>query len=64
MKPAIIIVCALSIIVGIMAAASSWASLPVVYTSWSTGQCERVEDPAGKHSCEALPKRYSNVWVR
>jgi hypothetical protein len=40
-----------------------WADTPVVYKSWSTQECERVEDPAGEHDCGNLPEKYDLVWT-
>lgn len=38
-------------------------SLPVVYESYSRGECVRVDDPEGKYSCENMPTKYDHVWV-
>lgn len=40
-----------------------WASTPVVYESYSTGECVRVLSPDPEDSCERLPDRYEHVWV-
>ena len=37
--------------------------LPLVYRSWSTQECVRVE-PTSAGTCEDLPDKYQNVWVR
>ena len=39
-----------------------WISMPVVYESFTTGQCMEVYDPSGQHSCENLPERYIHEW--
>ena len=41
-----------------------WADMPLVYKSWSTQECVKVEDPAGKYSCDNLPGRYELVWAK
>ena len=37
--------------------------LPLVYKSWSTQECVKVE-PESAGTCEDLPDEYQNVWVR
>jgi len=39
-------------------------TLPVVYESYSTGYCERVDDVRGVYSCDNLPRRYHHVWTK
>lgn len=39
------------------------ASFPVVYFSWSTGECVQVYGKVGE-SCENLPRRYSKEWTK
>lgn len=39
-------------------------SLPVVYESYSTGQCVRVIDPAGVYSCENMPTKFHHEWTK
>ena len=42
-----------------------WAvTLPVVYESYSTGECVRVDDPAGVYSCENMPTKFYHEWVQ
>ena len=36
---------------------------PLVYTSWSTQECVKVE-PESAGTCEDLPDEYQIVWVR
>ena len=36
---------------------------PLVYKSWSTQECVKVE-PESAGSCEELPDKYQIVWVR
>lgn len=48
----------------LVASLISVLSLPVVYESYSTGACVRVDDPAGEYSCEKMPPRYAHEWVR
>jgi hypothetical protein len=39
--------------------------LPVVEESWTTHECVSVTFSDGvEGSCDALPKRYTHVWVR
>ena len=52
------------IVIAAVYAVSSWGSLPVVHESYQTGQCVKVVDPTGNHSCAKLPDRYHHVWVR
>lgn len=41
-----------------------WAiTLPIVYESYSTGECVRVDDPEGVYSCENLPPKYNHEWT-
>ena len=37
--------------------------LPIVYKSWSTQECVKVE-PESAGTCEDLPDEYLTVWVR
>ena len=37
--------------------------LPLVYRSWSTKECVKVE-PESAGTCDDLPKRYEIVWVK
>jgi hypothetical protein len=45
-------------------------SIPVVYKSWSTGQCHSVAADPGimfdftGYSCQHLPKTYDQRWTR
>ena len=42
-----------------------YASLPVLYRSWSTQECVTVIDPRGRYSCEHPPTIHlPAVWVR
>lgn len=41
-----------------------WAiTLPVVYESYSTGACVRVDDPEGVYSCENMPTKFYHEWA-
>lgn len=40
-----------------------WADTPVVYKSWRSQECVRVDDPAKEHDCGNLPDKYDLVWV-
>lgn len=41
-----------------------WAiTLPIVYESYSTRECVRVDDPEGVYSCENLPPKYNHEWT-
>lgn len=41
-----------------------WAiTLPIVYESYSTGECVSVDDPEGVYSCENLPPKYNHEWT-
>lgn len=41
-----------------------WAiTLPIVYESYSTRECVRVDDPEGVYSCETLPPKYNHEWT-
>ncbi len=37
--------------------------VPLVYRSWSTRECVRVE-PASAGDCDNLPDRYRTIWVK
>lgn len=39
-------------------------STPVVEVSYTTGQCRAVYDPARRHDCANLPRRYYRVWTK
>jgi hypothetical protein len=41
-----------------------WADTPIVYKSWETQECVRVDDPAREHDCGNLPDKYEMVWVK
>ncbi len=41
-----------------------YVSQPIVYYSYSTGQCRFVDDPSGSFDCEHLPPRYDPRWVQ
>ena len=36
---------------------------PLVYRSWSTRECVRVE-PTSSGDCDDLPERYETIWVK
>ena len=41
-----------------------WASTPIVYESYATGDCVRVYDARSRgYSCENMPDRYEHRWV-
>ena len=42
-------------------AMDSVANMPVVYESYSAGECVKVE---GAGSCENLPDRYIHQWMQ
>ena len=47
-----------------LSVATSWnLHYPLVYRSWSTQECVKVE-PETEGTCEDLPDRYEIVWVR
>lgn len=49
---------------GFLWAIKVWADMPIVYKSWETQQCVRVDDPAREHDCGNLPEKYDLVWVK
>ena len=51
------------IILMLYAALHVWANTPVVYESWGSKICIKVEDPEGRYSCEFLPPKYIHEWV-
>lgn len=57
------IVVGVAFVILLVATASYIRSLPTVYFSYSTQECVKVEDPAGKFNCENPPKKYHHVWV-
>jgi hypothetical protein len=57
---AVYIFCALGIVRVIHFA----ASLPVVYESYTTGHCVRVDDPTGVYNCENMPHKFHHVWTQ
>lgn len=41
-----------------------YSSLPIVYESWSTGQCVKVEVNGKDYSCRNIPVgRFIHMWV-
>ena len=48
---------------GVAYALSEAIDLPVLYESFTTGQCVAVDDPSGVYSCENPPTRYYHEWV-
>jgi hypothetical protein len=48
---------------GMASAIVDMLSMPVVYESYQSRRCTRVDDPAGKYDCWHLPPRYNHVWV-
>ena len=41
-----------------------WAiTLPVVYESYSTRECVRVDDPEGVYNCENMPTKFYHEWT-
>lgn len=59
---------ALGIVVAIVAGLHNWASTPVVYYSWSTGECVKIISSEGEHGCGAVESgalmRYEREWVK
>ena len=37
---------------------------PIVYRSWTTKECVKVDDPFDRYSCEDQPSSALTVWVR
>lgn len=65
MKQAIFsIIWGVSIAAIIIFAAAIHASIPIVHTSQSTGECVLVYSPDETHSCENMPSRYNEVIVK
>lgn len=61
----------LAVVAAAGAAFVQYLDRPVVYKSWSSQQCIKVEDPASEAkglkvdwSCANLPPSYELVWVR
>lgn len=54
---------ALATCIAVLFAVIKTLSLPIVYESYSTGQCVRVDDPAGVYSCENMPTKFHHEWV-
>lgn len=53
-------------VIGMFVAAwmiSQFAEVPIVYSSWKTGYCMRVESPNSNDNCENLPNKYQHAWV-
>lgn len=45
-------------------AVDHYFGLPVVYESYSSGECVKVEaEPADCYDCANLPDKYLHVWV-
>jgi hypothetical protein len=38
-------------------------TLPIVYESYTTGNCVRVDDVRGVYSCENMPRKYHHAWT-
>ena len=54
-----------AIVLGIVyAMAFSWAYTPVVYESYTTHKCVKVESWDARYTCLKLPKKYRHVWVK
>jgi len=55
----------LSVIIAIL---HVWANTPVVYFSWSSGECVYIVDAQGEHGCNALESgvlvKYEREWVK
>lgn len=50
---------------GIVALMLSAASIPDVHTSYASGECVKVINYTDdNYSCENMPTRYNNVWVK
>ena len=47
----------------VLTGAYLWLSTPDVWVSHSTGECVKVV-PADAGTCENLPDRYVQVWVK
>lgn len=39
-------------------------TLPIVYESYTTGNCVRVDDVRGVYSCENMPRKYHHQWTQ
>lgn len=39
-------------------------TLPIVYESYETGQCVRVDDVRGEYTCENMPRKFHHEWTR
>ena len=52
---------AMVIIVGILIGRA--LTLPIVYQSYSSGHCIKVDDPTGVYSCENMPVNFHHEWV-
>ena len=50
-------------LLALVAAVVRFLDLPLVYRSWSTQECVKVE-PERAGTCEDLPDEYQIVWVR
>ena len=49
----------------VFAIAMSWSlDRPIVYRSWTTKECVRVDDPFDRYSCKDQPSSALTVWVR
>jgi len=73
--PIPLMIVAVALVVGSCGAALQLAvkrylDAPVVFISWETKECVRVDDPAAKaqrrpaYTCSNLPETFESVWVR
>ena len=37
-------------------------TLPIVYSSYESGYCVRVDDVRAVYTCENMPRKYHHVW--
>jgi len=50
----------------LISAATSALTIPDVFVSSTTGKCVKVDnfDPDQSFTCENLPSKYNQIWVR
>jgi hypothetical protein len=53
---------------GVLLAALLWVmyhsiTLPIVYESYTTGNCVRVDDVRGVYTCDNMPRKFHHQWV-
>lgn len=52
------------VIGGVLWALYNSVTLPIVYESYTTGNCVRVDDVRGVYTCENMPRKHHHQWLQ